>query len=240
MTLFKNRIPRDAVSFSAKLYELPPLQTKKKEKKEAATVEKSEQDIQLEKFRVQLELEQQQLLKKQRAIEEEKGNIEEMRQSIVLEKEQLEQEKLQYQQEIEQRKHEIEKAKKRMYYDICEFMWDQSIEVAENIIHQAVDTDQISIIPLLEGTIQQLPISFEKLHVIVHPETVQKLKGEHEGTKTHWLLDNLEWKYDLSLQVGEFLVEEEKEFFEYRFQEIFQMLRKKLNEGKLMEEKEDD
>lgn len=222
MPLFKNRIPRNSVSFSSEPYELPSVVIQSNAEDEAALAKKSEHEMELGNAYAQLELEQQKLA-------EEKQYVEEMKQSISLEREQWEQTKSQYEREMNAEK-------TRMYYEVCDFLWEQSIEVAESIVHQAIEAERLSIIPILVGTIKQMPVSFEKLGVIVHPETVERLKEEREGTKTHWLIDNLEWKYDLSLQVGEFIIEEEKEFFEYRFQDIFQMLRQKLHERKYVEE----
>ncbi len=62
--------------------------------------------------------------------------------------------------------------------------------------------------------------------ITVHPETFERIQEEKENTKEYWLLQLVEWKYDFSLQFGEFVLEEEKEFFEFKFAPIFAKLRR--------------
>ena len=107
---------------------------------------------------------------------------------------------------------------------------------SRKIVNQAVDSRLLDVLPILTGIVQTLPTSFEKLIITVHPETFERLQEEKENTKEYWLLQLVEWKYDFSLQFGEFVLEEEKEFFEFKFAPIFAKLRQKWEEEKLFEE----
>ncbi len=98
---------------------------------------------------------------------------------------------------------------------------------SRKIVNQAVDTRLLDVLPILTGIVQTLPTSFEKLVITVHPETFERIQEEKENTKEYWLLQLVEWKYDFSLQFGEFVLEEEKEFFEFKFAPIFAKLRQK-------------
>ena len=109
------------------------------------------------------------------------------------------------------------------------------ISFSRKIVNQAVDSR------LLDATYfnwhrANMPTSFEKLIITVHPETFERIQEEKENTKEYWLLQLVEWKYDFSLQFGEFVLEEEKEFFEFKFAPIFAKLRQKWEEEKLFEE----
>ena len=81
---------------------------------------------------------------------------------------------------------------------------------SRKIVNQAVDARLLDVLPILTGIVQTLPTSFEKLVITVHPETFERIQEEKENTKEYWLLQLVEWKYDFSLQFGEFVLEEEK------------------------------
>ena len=106
---------------------------------------------------------------------------------------------------------------------------------SRKIVNQAVDARLLDVLPILTGIVQTLPTSFEKLVITVHPETFERIQEEKENTKEYWLLQLVEWKYDFSLQFGEFVLEEEKEFFEFKFAPIFAKLRQN-GKKKLFEE----
>uniref|UniRef100_UPI003D35079A HAD hydrolase-like protein n=1 Tax=Listeria monocytogenes TaxID=1639 RepID=UPI003D35079A len=75
------------------------------------------------------------------------------------------------------------KEKTQIYLTITDFLWDESIDLAERIVHQAIDTRQIEVLPMLTEVIQKLPVAFDKLNVTTHPETLKALKEENTGTK---------------------------------------------------------
>ena len=81
---------------------------------------------------------------------------------------------------------------------------------SRKIVNQAVDSRLLDVLPILTGIVQTLPTSFEKLVITVHPETFERIQEEKENTKEYWLLQLVEWKYDFSLQFGEFVLEEER------------------------------
>lgn len=77
-------------------------------------------------------------------------------------------------------------------------------------MNQAVDSRLLDVLPILTGIVQTLPTSFEKLVITVHPETFERIQEEKENTKEYWLLQLVEWKYDFSLQFGEFVLKKRK------------------------------
>jgi len=131
---------------------------------------------------------------------------------------------------------QFQKEQQETAYEWTELLWDQSFQLAEKIVNQAIDSRLLDVLPILTGIVQTLPTSFEKLIITVHPETFERIQEEKENTKEYWLLQLVEWKYDFSLQFGEFVLEEEKEFFEFKFAPIFAKLRRKWEEEKLFEE----
>lgn len=133
----------------------------------------------------------------------------------------------QFEEHMKEQQRQLEREKKELYYEMNDLLWDQSLALAEKVVQQTIDTRQLSMINLLKGVIETLPIAFEKLHVFVHPETYEELKNEEEGTKETWLLKLIEWKFDFSLGFAEFVIED-KGYFEYRFGPIFEKLKGRL------------
>ncbi|MDT9106108.1 hypothetical protein RSW49_24540, partial [Escherichia coli] len=70
--------------------------------------------------------------------------------------------------EIEANKQAFEKEKTQIYLTITDFLWDERIDLAERIVHQAIDTRQIEVLPMLTEVIQKLPVAFDKLNVTTH------------------------------------------------------------------------
>ncbi|WP_369900245.1 FliH/SctL family protein [Bacillus manliponensis] len=230
MSLFKNRIPKNSVSFSHETYELqfpkPPQIVREIEVDQAELLQK-QQLMQVE-FE-QLQHEQLQFQEQYNIFLQEREQFERQKEEEI---KRLEQERLQ----LEEERIQMKKEQQEAAYEWADLLWDQSLKLAENIVNQTVHTRQLHILPILKGIVQTLPTSFEKLVVTVHPDTFECIEQEKESSKEYWLLQLVEWKYDFSLQFGEFVLEEEKEFFEFHFASIFEQLRNKRAEEKMFEE----
>lgn len=225
MSLFKNRIPKNAVSFSEETYELQFPKPIPGHVEEEIQVDHEELLAQQQSLHVELN----QLRQEQQMLERE-------RQQLLHDQEQFQMHVQQQMKEIESAQMQFQKEQQETAYEWTELLWDQSFQLAEKIVNQAVDARLLDVLPILTGIVQTLPTSFEKLVITVHPETFERIQEEKENTKEYWLLKLVEWKYDFSLQFGEFVLEEEKEFFEFKFAPIFAKLRQKWEEGKLFEE----
>ncbi|MES5954315.1 FliH/SctL family protein [Bacillus fungorum] len=227
MSLFKNRIPKNSVSFSEETYELQfpkPMQVY------------MEEEIEVEVDRAELIAQQEALYAEMSQLRKEKQMLQEEYKQLLEEKEQFQ---IHVQEQIEQfetARLQFQKEQQETAYEWAELLWNQSIQLAEKVVNQAVETRELDILPILKGIIQTLPTSFEKLIITVHPETFERIEEEKENTKEYWLLQLVEWKYDFSMKFGEFVIEEEKEFFEFKFAPIFEKLRQKWEEQKLFEE----
>ncbi|EHU8349615.1 TPA: FliH/SctL family protein [Listeria monocytogenes] len=225
MSLSNPRIPKGKVTLSDVKMELFYLddieETEEVESpysKELEQLESHQKEV--EKHLSAIEIEQQKLANEKAALQAERQAIEELKREAET--------------EIEANKQAFEKEKTQMYLTITDFLWDESIDLAERIVHQAIDTRQIEVLPMLTEVIQKLPVAFDKLNVTTHPETLKALKEENTGTKYDWLLENIHWNFDMRLDYGEFTVEEEKEYFDYRITEIFQTLHKQNAERKIL------
>ena len=225
MSLFKNRIPKNSVSFSEETYELQFPKPKPVHAQEEIQVDHAE------------------LLAQQDALHIEMNQLRQHQQTLEREHQQLLQAKEEFQIHIHEQMEQMEAARLQFQkeqqetaYEWTELLWNQSFQLAEKIVNQAVDSRVLDVLPILTGIVQTLPTSFEKLIITVHPETFERIQEEKENTKEYWLLQLVEWKYDFSLQFGEFVLEEEKEFFEFKFAPIFAKLRRKWEEEKLFEE----
>ncbi|AWC32329.1 flagellar assembly protein H [Bacillus cytotoxicus] len=227
MSLFKNRIPKNSVSFSEETYELQfPKQIH-------SEYEETEIEIDYATLLAQQEMlhtEMNKLRKEQQIFQEE-------REQLLKEKEQFHKQVEEHRQQMEMERAQFQEKQQETAYEWAELLWDQSLQLAEKIVNQAIDTRELDILPILKGIVQTLPTSFEKLIITVHPETVERIEEEKKHSKEYWLLELVEWKYDFSLQFGEFVIEEEKEFFEFKFKPIFEKLRQKWEEQKVFEEK---
>ncbi|PGK37974.1 flagellar assembly protein H [Bacillus anthracis] len=229
MSLFKNRIPKNSVSFSEETYELQfpkPMQAYMEE----------EIEIEIEVDRAELIAQQEALHAEMSQLRKEKKMLQEEHKQLLEEKEQFQ---IHVQEQIEQfetARLQFQKEQQETAYEWAELLWNQSLHLAEKVVNQAVETRELDILPILKGIIQTLPTSFEKLIITVHPETFERIEEEKENTKEYWLLQLVEWKYDFSMKFGEFVIEEEKEFFEFKFAPIFEKLRQKWEEQKLFEE----
>lgn len=225
MSLFKNRIPKNSVSFSEETYELQfpkPISVHAQEEIQVDHAELlAQQDV--------LHIEMHQLRQQQQMLEQE-------RQRLLQDKEQFQMHIHEQMEQMEVARIQFQKEQQETAYEWTELLWNQSFQLAEKIVNQAVDSRLLDVLPILTGIVQTLPTSFEKLTITVHPETFERIQEEKENTKEYWLLQLVEWKYDFSLQFGEFVLEEEKEFFEFKFAPIFAKLRHKWEEEKLFEE----
>ena len=224
MSLFKNRIPKNSVSFSEETYELQFPKPIPVHAEGEIQVDHAELLAQQDALHIEMnQLRQQQTLEREH--QELLQSKEEFQMHIHEQMEQMEAVRMQFQKEQQE-----------TAYEWTELLWDQSFQLAEKIVNQAIDSRLLDVLPILTGIVQTLPTSFEKLIITVHPETFERIQEEKENTKEYWLLQLVEWKYDFSLQFGEFVLEEEKEFFEFKFAPIFAKLRRKWEEEKLFEE----
>ncbi|MED0970091.1 FliH/SctL family protein [Bacillus paramycoides] len=225
MSLFKNRIPKNSVSFSEETYELQfpkPVSVHIEEEIQVDHAELlAQQDV--------LHIEMNQLRQQQQMLERE-------RQQLLQDKEQFQMHIHEQMEQMEAARIQFQKEQQETAYEWIELLWNQSFQLAEKVVNQAIDSRLLDVLPILTGIVQTLPTSFEKLIITVHPETFEKVQEEKENTKEYWLLQLVEWKYDFSLQFGEFVLEEEKEFFEFKFAPIFEKLLHKWEEEKLFEE----
>lgn len=228
MSLFKNRIPKNSVSFSDETYELQfPKQVPVMTEQETAEIEIEYAELVMQKEALHGEM--QQLRREQQMLAEEKERFEQERQQFrVQANEQM--------QQLEVARIQLQREGQETAYEWAELLWDQSLQLAEKVVNQAIDIRKLDLLPILKGIVQTLPTSFEKLTITVHPETYERIEAEKENTKEYWLFELVEWKYDFSLQFGEFVIEEEKEFFEFKFAPIFDKLRQKWEEQKKFEE----
>lgn len=208
MSLSNSRIPKTAVEISETPVELVYLE----EITESAETDSDNQELiqaqaTLEQEAQQLAVSRQQLEQRLEALEAEKADL--------LNKQ------AEWEQTKQTERQEWEKEKQQVYQTVTRFLYEESIQLAEQVVQQTIDERQLKMTPLLVEVIQKLPISFEKLCVTIHPETLEALKAEHADDKEAWLMQNIDWRFDMRLGYGEFSVEEEKEYFEYRFPEIF-------------------
>ncbi|PZF91383.1 flagellar assembly protein FliH [Listeria ivanovii] len=225
MSLSNPRIPKTDVTLSDVKMELIYLDEISETEEQGASYAKELEQLEhhqkeLEKYQSSIEMEQQKLTNEKAKLAAERAEIAEL--------------KRQAEAAIEQQKVAWQQEKAEIYEIITDFLWDESIDLAEKIVHQAIDTRQIEVLPILTEVIQKLPVAFDKLNVTTHPETLKALKEENTGTKYDWLLENIHWNFDMRLDYGEFTVEEEKEYFDYRITEIFQTLHKQNAERKIL------
>ncbi|HDR7795451.1 TPA: flagellar assembly protein FliH [Bacillus luti] len=225
MSLFKNRIPKNSVSFSEEMYELQFPKPTQVHAQEGIQVDHEELRAQQESLHMEMN-----------ELRQEKQMLERERQQLLQDKEQFQMHIHEQMEEIETARMQFQKEQQETAYEWTDLLWNQSFQLAEKIVNQAIDSRVLDVLPILTGIVQTLPTSFEKLVITVHPETFERIQEEKENTKEYWLLQLVEWKYDFSLQFGEFVLEEEKEFFEFKFAPIFAKLRQKWEEEKLFEE----
>ncbi|MFP3725753.1 hypothetical protein U8V72_11180 [Priestia filamentosa] len=209
-----NRIPSDSVALSDKKYLIkvddiipPELLTneEKIEKKKKTALEQKEEE--LNNYEVKLKEFENELKNKIEMFEREKQEF--------LERFRYEEEK-------------YERKKRQEYYEIREFMWDNALVLAERIVGQKIKSEDFSLENMFINLIKELPIAFDELTVTAHPETVTLLN--ERNSKNSWILKNINWKYSYELQMGEFIVEDEKEYYDYRFSSIFGEMKRKVEQ----------
>ncbi|MCM3736623.1 FliH/SctL family protein [Bacillus cytotoxicus] len=234
MSLFKNRIPKNSVSFSHQSYELqfpqPQPEIEIVDCAEASEINEMKRELLVQKEQLQS-----QTLRLQQIEKELEKELEEERAKLQQERAQLEVLREEHQKQIAVDRRALLEEQKEIATEWSELLWDQSLHLAQNIVNQAIDVRQLELLPILKGIVQTLPTSFEKLSITVHPATFEQIEREKAVTKEYWLLELVEWKYDFSLQFGEFILEEEKEFFEFKFNPIFETLREQWKEKQLLE-----
>lgn len=229
MSLFKNRIPKNSVSFSHETYELQfPEEIILSEENMEEVTEISAAKAELLAQQEQLQLQMLKVRQMEEKLEQEKARLQQERDQLSLLQEE-------HRKQVEADRSALFEEQKEMAVEWSELLWDQSLQLAQKIVNQAIDIRQLELLPILKGIVQTLPTSFEKLIITVHPETFEQIEQEKVTAKEYWLLELVEWKYDFSLQFGEFILEEEKEFFEFKFSPIFEKLRQQWEEKQLFE-----
>ncbi|MDC2865757.1 FliH/SctL family protein [Bacillus sp. BP-3] len=229
MSLFKNRIPKNSVSFSHETYELQfpeEIILSEENMEEVTKISAAKEELLAQQEQLQLQMLKVRHMEKE--LEKEKIRLQQEREQFSLLQEE-------HRKQVEADRKALFEEQKEMAVEWSELLWDQSLQLAQKIVNQAIDMRQMELLPILKGIVQTLPTSFEKLIITVHPETFEQIEQEKVTAKEYWLLELVEWKYDFSLQFGEFILEEEKEFFEFKFSPIFEKLRQQWEEKQLFE-----
>lgn len=167
MSLSNPRIPKGKLTLSDVKMELFYLddieETEEIESPYSKELEQLEShQKELEKHLSAIEIEQQKLANEKAALQAERQAIEELRRDAEA--------------EIEANKQAFEKEKTQIYLTITDFLWDESIDLAERIVHQAIDTRQIEVLPMLTEVIQKLPVAFDKLKRHHPPRNIKSPK----------------------------------------------------------------
>jgi len=209
-----NRIPKDSVTISddkylIKVQDIIP--------EELLTTEEKQERV--KKTELQLKEEELRLYEKQLRRKEEE---------LKIRLADYEQEKSEFLQRFRNEEEEYERKKRQEYYDMREFMWENALLLAEKVVGQKIKANDFSMENMFTNLLKNLPIAFEELTVTINPETLDVLNGEN--SKSSWMLKNINWKFDYSMQLGEFIVEDEKEFYDYRFESIFAEVKNKIEQ----------
>lgn len=227
MSLYKNRIPRDSVSFSPKkhIFEYEEFNKSEEHSLETELRKETEDELKLNELKEKetiLEVKEKQLKQLSIELDERKKQIELVESAR--------------QKEWECKIVEFEKGKLRDYYLMRGIIWDSAVELAEEIVNQSVGTEDFDVSKMFIGLLKKIPVSYDEISIVVHPETFELLG---RSARDSFLLQNVKWKYDYSLDIGDFIVEDDKEFFEVKLGEIFDRIKKKCHLV-AAEEKTDD
>jgi len=209
-----NRIPKDSVTISDEKY-LIKVQDIIPE--ELLTTEEKQERV--KKTELQLKEEELRLYEEQL-----KGKEEELKIRLA----DYEQEKSEFLQRFRSEEEAYERKKRQEYYDMREFMWESALLLAEKVVGQKIKANDFSMEDMFTNLLKNLPVAFEELTVTINPETLDVLNGEN--SKSSWMLKNINWKFDYSMQLGEFIVEDEKEYYDYRFESIFAEVKNKIEQ----------
>ncbi|WP_180229182.1 FliH/SctL family protein [Bacillus thuringiensis] len=204
-----NRIPRDSVTLSNELYRI---KIEDVIGEEFLTNEEKEERV--KKSDLQL---------KEEELRDYEEKLKEHEQKLQMELEKFETEKMELLERFRKEEEKYERKKRQEYYDIREFMWENAMKLSEEIVGQKIRTEDFSMPEMFKGLIKKLPIAFEELTITVHPETLECIKKDN--SKESWMLENINWKLDYKLEIGEFMVEEENEYYDYRFSSIFNKIK---------------
>lgn len=226
-----NRIPKDSVSFSKGAYRLEYLKDTINSVEEVDVIEtelEREERMEEEKrnsWEYKLTEKEKELLELENSLEEKQRRLNDEKEIMI--------------NEFDEKIREIKKNARKNHFNLREFAWDQALLMAEEILNQKIESNTLSIEKIFDRTFRSLPVAFDELEITVHPDTLERLKSETQ--KEQWVLKEVAWKYDYSLKVGEFIIEEESEYYDNRFSAIFEEVRKKLTEKNIeMRRDEDD
>lgn len=221
-----NRIPRDSVSFSNEQTKINNYFVKSFNNEEMVIEEdfseqvKNEELLKKEKLLIEKEQKLNLLFEE---IEENKKIIEEM-------KNDFKKEKNDFYVLSEKEKSDFESKKAIEIIKIKDFMWDATIEIAEKVVRQEIDRSNVELCRLFEGILKELPVSFQKLEVIANPETVELIKKK--SSKTNWLFEDIVWKYNFDLEIGDFIIEHEEEMYNAIITKQFEIIKEEIKKMK--------
>lgn len=208
-----NRIPGNSVTISNQ-----PYLVKVEEIITEDFFTDQERDERVKKSKVELKDEQ---------LKRHEMKLKEYENKLQREYEVFEKEKADFLTRFREEEEKYEKRKRQEYYDMREFMWEYAIKLSEEIVGQKVKSEDFSIKDMFTNLIKKLPIAFEELTITINPETLEFLKNDVSSES--WILNNINWKLDYNLQTGEFIVEDEKEYYDYRFSSLFNEIKRRIN-----------
>lgn len=229
MSLSKNRIPADSVSFSDKKYRFDYEELSRLTENNHNEKSLTDEELIIQKRETELEKREQEALEMKEKLRLKEAEILEQEQNIL--KAQEEEKKI-----LERERKEFENEKRRTYYEMKKFMWENSVSIAEELLNQKVSIEDFDMSSMFLGMLKKLPISFDELEITVHPDTVQMMEVD---VKSSFVLKEVKWKYNYSLEIGDFIIEEEQEFYEVKISDIFQRIKDKTIE-KIREEEVGD
>lgn len=109
---------------------------------------------------------------------------------------------------------EQENLKEQFLMEKKEELIDFILLATKKIIHQQLDAEQIDMEKIYEKAIHQVKYDTSKIFVRVHPET-QEVLQQYKGV----LMDKrIEFRYDLTLEKTDFILETEREFIDLSVQ----------------------
>lgn len=226
-----NRIPRDSVSFSKGTYQLEYLSDKNNRNDTDVDFVETELEKEIriaeenrKNWESQVSEKEKELLEWERSLEEEQLRLNNEKEQMI--------------NEFDEKMNEIKKTARKNYFDLREFAWEHALVMAEEILNQKIESEALSVVKIIDKTLRSLPVAFDELEITVHPDTLEILNAESE--KEQWMLKEVSWKYDYSLKPGEFIIEDESEYYDNRFSAIFEEIRKKITEKNMELRREED
>jgi flagellar biosynthesis/type III secretory pathway protein FliH len=148
---------------------------------------------------------------KERAILEAKEQLQEEFQDTLNQANEIYQEANKF---YEKMLNEQEELKNQFLMEKKEELIDFILAVTEKIIHQQVNMEHLDIEKMYDESIHQIKYDTSKIFVRVHPETQERL----QQYKSVLLDKRIEFRYDLTLEKTDFILETEREFIDLSVQ----------------------